>query len=54
MDKLFDGEILSIEVLGSKEKIHWKHKIDGLHITSPDNLPCEHALSFKIKRKNDL
>ena len=54
MDKLFDGEILSIELLGSKEKIHWKHKRDGLHITRPDHLPCEHAFSFKITRKNDL
>ena len=54
MDKLFDGEILSVVLLGSKEKIHWKHKKDGLHITRPDNLPCEHAFSFKITRKNDL
>jgi alpha-L-fucosidase len=54
MDKLFDGEIQSVELLGSNEKINWKHNNEGLHITRPDHCPCEHAYSFKINRKEDL
>ena len=52
--KLFDNEIERVELLGSTDKVEWKHTRDGLHITRPDNKPCEHAYSFKITRKEYL
>ena len=52
--KLFDNEIERVELLGSTDKVAWKHTRDGLHITRPDNKPCEHAYSFKITRKEYL
>ena len=54
MDKLFDNEVESVELLGSNEKVEWKHTKDGLHISRPDNKPCDHAVSFKINRKENL
>ena len=54
IDKLFDNEVESVELLGSNEKVEWKQTKDGLHITRPDNKPCDHAVSFKINRKENL
>ena len=54
MDKLFDNEVESVELLGSNEKVEWKQTKDGLHISRPDNKPCDHAVSFKINRKENL
>ena len=51
---IFDNEIERVELLGSTDKVEWKHTRDGLHITRPDNKPCEHAYSFKITRKEYL
>ena len=43
-----------MQELGSNEKIEWKQTKEGLHITRPDNKPSDHAVSFKINRKENL
>jgi alpha-L-fucosidase len=48
---LKSGEIKSVEMLGSDEKLQWKHRPEGLTITTPAEKPCKHAYAFKIIRK---
>jgi alpha-L-fucosidase len=50
---LYDGEIASVSMLGSPERIDWSFSAKGLRIRVPDELPCDHAVAFRIRRKAD-
>ena len=54
MDKLYEGEILDVKLIGSKEKIEWKLSNEGLHITRPNRKPCDHAYCFEITRRENF
>mgnify|MGYP001192501368 FL=1 len=54
MDKLYEGEILDVKLIGSKEKIEWKLSNEGLHITRPNRKPCDHAYCFEISRRENF
>ena len=48
---LLDQPIATIELLGSKEKVVWEQKSNGLHIQPPKILPCRHAITYRITLK---
>ena len=43
-----NSKILSIELLGSKEKIEWTRTRQGLVIQLPEVFPSDYAHAFKI------
>lgn len=43
-----DAQIISVEMLGSDDKIEWKQTDEGLKLSFPSHKPCEFAYSFKI------
>ena len=45
----YDGEIESVSMLGSKERIKWKRSADGLVIALPKKLPESIVTGFKIE-----
>jgi alpha-L-fucosidase len=45
---LVAGEINSITLLGSAEKIQWSRNADGVVVSLPGTLPCKSSLCFKI------
>ncbi len=45
----YPGQIKSVEMLGSSEKLTWKRTDKGLEITLPKVRPCKHAFSLKIE-----
>ncbi len=45
---LYENKIKNIELLGSSEKIKWKNGEEHLQISLPKEIPCEHAIVFKI------
>lgn len=48
--ELYEGEISSVELLGSKQVLNWQREKGGLTIQLPDTKPCEHVFVFKIER----
>ncbi|MER2494389.1 alpha-L-fucosidase [Catenovulum sediminis] len=48
---LLDGEIDSIEMLGSGQKVHWQHNSEGLVINKPHTIPNDYAVGYKINLK---
>ena len=46
--KLADKEIVSVSMLGSKEKLKWNQGDDALVITKPQDLPSWKVQGFKI------
>lgn len=51
-DRLYPQEIQSVRMLGSSAPIRWEHAPDGLKIVPPPEVPCEHAVVFRIDRKD--
>jgi len=49
--RLYPSEIVSVSILGTEERPPWTFNPDGLTISVPSNLPLEHAVVFKIARK---
>ncbi|HMB96231.1 MAG TPA: alpha-L-fucosidase, partial [Tepidisphaeraceae bacterium] len=47
----YNGEIASIELLGSSAKLQWKRDENALTITLPNEKPCEYAIALKIRGK---
>ena len=45
------GNIASIDLLGSKEKVTWKAGTDGVSIQPNVTWPCEHAVCYKITQR---
>ena len=43
-----DAKILSVQLVGSNEKIDWQLTDDGLKLSFPQTKPCNFAYSFKI------
>ena len=48
--KLYPGDIKSVEVLGSSEKINWDIDKGGMHVKFPKEKPCDFAYVIKIER----
>jgi alpha-L-fucosidase len=46
--KLLEKDIISVSMLGSKEKLKWKQQDEALIITKPGNLPLWKVQGFKI------
>jgi alpha-L-fucosidase len=46
---LLPGDIGSVKLLGSDEKVTWKRTGDGLIIDAPAKKPCDYAYSFRIE-----
>lgn len=44
------GEIKSLRMLGSKEKLEYIRDEEGLHIKAPKRKPCEAAFTFRIRK----
>lgn len=47
----FNGEIDSVSLIGSDEKIEWKRDVYGLELSFPENHPGKHAFCYKIELK---
>jgi len=45
--------IKSVALVGSKEKLEWTRDADGLHVTLPEDRPCDNAFTLKIHLKGD-
>jgi alpha-L-fucosidase len=43
--------IRDVSLLGSDQVLEWTRDENGLHVILPENRPCEHAYSLKIKIK---
>jgi alpha-L-fucosidase len=50
LGSLRDG-IANVELLGSSEKVAWKATPEGLVIEPSAKWPCDHAVAYKISRK---
>ncbi len=48
---MYKDEIKEITMLGDGKSLAWSWGEDGLHISTPDERPCDHAYVFKIIRK---
>ena len=46
---LLAAPIRSVTLLGSKEKLLWSQKPEGLVVTAPSKLPSNIAVTFKIQ-----
>lgn len=49
--RLFDGEIVSVDLLGSEEPIPFRQEPRHLNLQMPENFHGRHACVFKIQRK---
>jgi alpha-L-fucosidase len=45
--------IVSVELLGGKEKLAWEQNADALVIRKPATWPCRQAVAFKIATAGD-
>jgi len=45
--------IKSVSLVGSDEKLDWSRDEEGLHVTLPDEKPCENAYCLKISLKGE-
>lgn len=50
---VYEDEIVSVHMLGVEDELEFKYTYRGLQIKCPENLPGDHAYSFKITRKAD-
>lgn len=48
--KLYPGDIKSIQLLGSEDKVDWTQDAEGLHVQFPKDKPCDFAYVIKIER----
>lgn len=48
---IYKDEIREITMLGDGKPLEWSWEENGLHITTPEEKPCEHAFVFKIARQ---
>jgi len=44
-----ESRIKSVELLGSKARLHWERRADGLHVRLPPEKPCNYAFSLKMQ-----
>jgi alpha-L-fucosidase len=44
----YPGQIVKVELLGSKSNVSWTRGTQGLEIQVPDSPPCKYAYSFRI------
>jgi len=49
LNRLYPDEIDSIDMLGGEKGLEWRRDDDeGLTITVPEKMPCEHAVTFRV------
>jgi alpha-L-fucosidase len=49
---LYPEEVRSVRMLGVDKELAFGFGEDGLRISVPDRLPCDHAVTFRIERKH--
>jgi alpha-L-fucosidase len=49
--RLYSGEVVSVELLGSNEKLPWTRDEGGLKVKMPAQKPCDYAFVLKITTK---
>ncbi len=49
--RLYTGDVASVELLGSDEKLQWSLDDGGLKVALPEERPSGHAFALKITRK---
>jgi len=49
--RLYSGEVVSVELLGSDEKLTWTRDEGGLKVKMPARKPCDYAFTLKIIKK---
>ena len=49
--RLYQGEIASVELVGSEAPLQWSRDARGLHVILPAERPCEHLGVLRIRRK---
>ena len=47
-----DGEVKKVALLGHHGRLNWSQTAQGLEVTLPEALPCEHALTLKVTGRN--
>lgn len=50
LERLWASEVESVSMLGVDQELTWSLSENGMTITPPSQLPCDHAVVFKIKR----
>jgi alpha-L-fucosidase len=50
LNQLWSPEILSVRMLGVDQELEWSLSERGMKITPPREMPCKHAVVFRIKR----
>ncbi len=50
--RLGQGRVKAVSMLGSKERISWAQRADGLVVRVPSRKPCEHAYTLRIDVQN--
>ncbi|MGM8361962.1 alpha-L-fucosidase [Flavobacterium sp. ARAG 55.4] len=46
-----EREIAAVSLIGSKNSIHWKRDLEGLHLTFPKNAQGKYAWCYKVELK---
>jgi alpha-L-fucosidase len=49
--RLYTGEIVNVQLLGSEESLEWSHDNTGLRVKMPVRKPCDYAFTLKITKK---
>ena len=45
------SEVASVQLLGHDNELKWENHGDGLHVTFPEEKPCDYAYALKISFK---
>ncbi len=48
--RLYNNEVKTVQMLGSKEELKWIHDERGLKVKMPSKKPCGYAFTLKILR----
>ncbi len=51
LGKFYEQEIESVTMLGVDGELPWRMDYEGLWITTPQKMPCDHAVCFRVKLK---
>jgi alpha-L-fucosidase len=49
--RLYTGDIVDVQLLGSNEPVQWSRDRDGLKVKFPTQQPCDYAYTLKIAAK---
>lgn len=51
--RLYSGQIDSVRLLGSDDRIEWSHNETGLRMKMPSRKPCDYAFTLRITIRNN-